>query len=231
MPLSPQISDWARRLIASEGDADAHPGQTRVVALRVYEKLRQQLSAPFGIEGFQSLAVRALMMAKGKTSRLNKVRVTTDGSLRGLGEIETQKAIDEDNEGGLLLINQLLALFLTFLGEATTQRLIEDIQLQIEHKTQSREASASHLVSFPGSGTPNSNPFEDILLEADKLRHVSERIEILADKHAEMEEGLMSVAGNIRNVAAVLDIYTLIRSNVGGSQEEDPDPAINGYLN
>jgi hypothetical protein len=60
---------------------------------------------------------------------------------------------------------------------------------------------------------------------------VSERIETLADKHPGMEDGLVSVAGNIRSIAAVLDIFTLIKSKVGGSHEDAPYPQTNGYMN
>ena len=36
--------------------------------------------------------------------------------------------------------------------------------------------------------------FEDLLLEIDRLRSVSEHIENLADKHPDMEHGLISAA-------------------------------------
>ena len=55
-----------------------------------------------------------------------------NGGLRGLGEVESQTNPDEDGEVGIILIAQLLGLFLTFLGEATTLRLIEDLRLQAE---------------------------------------------------------------------------------------------------
>jgi hypothetical protein len=73
--------------------------------------------------------------------------------------------------------------------------------------------------------------FEDLLLEIDRLRGVSERIETLADNHPGMEQGLVSVAGNIRSIATVLDVFTLIRSKAGGSEENSPDPPTNGYMN
>jgi hypothetical protein len=60
---------------------------------------------------------------------------------------------------------------------------------------------------------------------------VSERIQTLADKHPGMEDGLVSVATNIRSIATVLDIFTLIRSKAGGPQEEAPLPQTNGYVN
>jgi hypothetical protein len=46
-----------------------------------------------------------------------------------------------------------------------------------------------------------------------------------------MEQELVTVAGNIRNIASVLDVFTLIRSKAGGSQEDAPNPQTNGYVN
>jgi hypothetical protein len=46
-----------------------------------------------------------------------------------------------------------------------------------------------------------------------------------------MEDGLVSVAGNIRSIATVLDVFTLIRSKAGGSQEDGPNPETNRYMN
>jgi hypothetical protein len=60
---------------------------------------------------------------------------------------------------------------------------------------------------------------------------VSERIETLTDKHPGMEVGLLSVAGNIRSIATVLDVFTLIKSKAGGSQEDAQTPQTNGYVN
>jgi hypothetical protein len=46
-----------------------------------------------------------------------------------------------------------------------------------------------------------------------------------------MEDGLVSVAGNIRSIATVLDLFTLIRSKAGGSQEDAPDLQTNRFMN
>ena len=73
--------------------------------------------------------------------------------------------------------------------------------------------------------------FEDLLFEIDRLRSVSERIEALADNHPGMQDGLVSVAGNIRSIAVVLDVFTLIRSRAGGSQEDPPDLQTSRYMN
>jgi len=132
----------------------------------------------------------------------------------------------EDGSVGIILIAQLLGLFLTLLGEAATVRLIEGVPLQIEVKAKlnATEASPSAI------GTSYFGPFEDILLEADQLRNVSERLETLADKNPGIEE-VMSVAGNIRNIATVLDVFTLIRSNAGDSQDDALSPPLKGYVN
>ena len=154
-----------------------------------------------------------------------------NGGLRGLGEIESQTNADEDGDVGIILIAQLLGLFLTFLGEATTLRLIEDLRLQVERRGQSRPRPQRTLRTRRLMEPAIAAAFEDLLLEIDRLRKVSEHIEILADKHPGMEEGLVSVAGNIRSIATVLDVFTLIRSKAGGSQEDAPDLQTNRYMN
>jgi hypothetical protein len=222
--------DLARSLIASEADANKTSLQTELATVRVYERLRRQLGAPVGVDGFHALASRALALAKSQSPRLGAVQVTANGGLRGLGEVEFQTEADEDGEAGIILISQLLGLFLTFLGEATTLRLIEDLHLQVDAKTESATTATDMTVSA-ADGPAMTAAFEDLLLEIDRLRKVSERIEVLADKHPGMEDGLVSVAGNIRSIATVLDVFTLIRSKAGGPQDEAPDLQTNRYMN
>jgi hypothetical protein len=222
--------DLARRLVAREADASVTSLQTEPATLRVYERLRRQLGAPVGVDGFQVLASRALALAKSESPRLSAVQVTANGGLRGLDEVESQTDADEDGEAGIILIAQLLGLFLAFLGEVTTLRLIEDLRIQVDVGTESAIAAADTIASA-ADGPVMAAAFEDLLLEIDRLRSVSKHIETLADKHPGMEEGLVSVAGNIRSIATVLDVFTLIRSKAGGPQEEAPDLQTNLYMN
>jgi hypothetical protein len=217
-------------LVASEADADATTLHTESASVRVYERLRRQLGAPVGVDGFQALAARALAMAKSEAPRLTTVQITATGGLEGLGEAESQSDADEDGEAGITLIAQLLGLFLTFLGEATTLRLIDDLRIQAEVSAESLATQADTIYSAT-DGPEMAAAFEDLLLEIDRLRKVSDRIEFLVETHPGMEEGLLSVAGNIRSIATVLDVFTLIRSKAGGSQEDGPDPATNIYMN
>ena len=221
--------DLARSLVASEADASTTSLHTEAATVRVYERLRRQLGAPVGVDGFQALASRALALAKSESHRLNAVQVTANGGLRGLGEGESHTEADEDGEAGIILIAQLLGLFLTLLGEATTLSLIEDLRLQVDIGEESATTPADTVDSV-ADGQVMAAAFEDLLLEIDRLRKVSERIETLADKHPGMEDGLVSVAGNIRSIATVLDIFTLIRSKAGGSQEA-PNLQTNVYMN
>ena len=222
--------ELARSLVACEADASTASLHAEPATVRVYEKLRRQLGAPVGVDGFQALASRALALAKSESPRLSTVQITESGGLRGLDEVESEVNADEAGEAGIILIAQLLGLFLTFLGEATTLRLIEDLRLQVGAGTESFTTSADTIYS-EADGSVMTAAFEDLLQEINRLRSVSDRIEFLADVHPGMEDGLLSVAGNIRSIATVLDVFTLIRSKAGGSQEDGPDPESNHYMN
>ena len=222
--------DLARSLVASESDAAATSLHTEPAAVRVYERLRRQLGSPLGTDGFQALASRALALAKSESPRLSAVQVTANGGLRGLGDVESQTDADEDGEAGIILIAQLLGLFLILLGEATTLRLIEDLRLQVDVGTESAKTTEDTTASATDEPLMAA-AFEDLLLEIDRLRSVSEHIETLAAKHPGMEDGLVSVAGNIRTIATVLDVFTFIRSKAGGSEEGAAPPQTNGYMN
>ena len=222
--------ELARSLIASEADSGSASLPTEPATMRVYERLRQQLGAPVGADGFQALASRALALARSESPRLSAVQITANGVLRGLGEVESQTDSNEYGEAGIILIAQLLGLFLTFLGEATTLRLIEDLRIQADAVPE-LSATPADTRDSANDGPELTAAFEDLLKEIDRLRKVSTRIEFLADKHPGMEEGLVSAAGNIRGIATILDVFTLIRSKAGGAEDEPPDLKSNRYMN
>jgi hypothetical protein len=230
MPPPQKTLELASSLFACEADASTTSLHTGPATVRVYEKLRRQLGASVGTDGFQALASRALALAKSESPRLSPVQITANGGLRGLGEVESQTDGDDDGEVGIILIAQLLGLFLTLLGEATTLRLIEDLRLQVDVRTEPATTTEDTIASA-ADGPEMAAAFEDLLLEIDRLRSVSEHIEALADRHPGMEDGLVTVAGNIRSIATVLDIFTLIRSKAGGPQEEAPNLQTNLYMN
>lgn len=126
MTIPPETLDLARHLLAYEAVAVKRSEPTEPATLRVYEKLRRHLSTLAGVAGFQSLASRALTLAKLDAPTLGAVQVTADGRLQGLAELEPKTNQDQADQGGVLFIAQLLGLLLTFIGEALTLRLVQD---------------------------------------------------------------------------------------------------------
>jgi hypothetical protein len=108
--------------------------------------------------------------------------------------------------------------------------LIEDLRLQVDAGTETARTEEDSI-ALAEDGPVMAAAFEDLLLQIDRLRNVSGHIEALAEGHPDMEEGLASVVGNIRNIATVLDVFILIRSKAGGPQEEAPNLQTNLYMN
>ena len=131
MTIPPEMRDLARQLLAYEAGAGKTSESMEPSTVRVYEKLRQSLVAFAGIVGFQSLASRALALARAETPSLSAAQISVDGSLTGLAECGPQINMDKDRggdyqagEGGVILIARLLGLLQVFLGEALTLTLL-----------------------------------------------------------------------------------------------------------
>ena len=135
MPPPKKTRDLARSLIACEADETTAALHSEPATVRVYERLRRQLGASVGVDGFQALASRALALARTDAPSLSAARISADGALQGLGrgldEFEHPIDIDKDRaaeypagDGGIILISRLLGLLLLFLGEASTLSLL-----------------------------------------------------------------------------------------------------------
>ena len=128
MTAVPTMRDLAHRLIAYEAGGGKPTESMESSTLRVYEKLRQSLGEFVGAAGFQSLASRALTLARPEVPSLSEARVDLDGTLQGVGKIETQIDMDKDrpSDGEIILIARLLGLLRIFLGEALTLSLLRN---------------------------------------------------------------------------------------------------------
>jgi len=133
MTAIPGMRELADRLLTYEAGARESSEPSESPTLRVYEKLRDSLSAFAGVAAFESLAFRALTQAKAEAPDLWAVQVAADGSLLGLGEFEPQMDTDRDlagefsvDDGGIVLITRLLGLLGLFLGEALTLSLLRN---------------------------------------------------------------------------------------------------------
>lgn len=119
---SSPIENWTQRLL----DCEAHdkPSHAQVdEAVRVCDKLRVPLSKLIGVAGFQVLLSRALVLAKAEDAALMVLQVQTDGSLMRLDKIE-QHQDGAAAKAGMVLVAQLLALLITFIGEPLTLRIL-----------------------------------------------------------------------------------------------------------
>jgi hypothetical protein len=126
MTAAPGMRDLAHRLITYEAGSGKPSESMESSTLRVYEKLRQSLGEFVGVAGFQSLASRALTLARPEVPSLSAARVDADGSLQGMAAIEAQINMDNDrpSDGEIILIARLLGLLRLFLGEALTLSLL-----------------------------------------------------------------------------------------------------------
>ena len=214
MAFQQETKDLARSLLAYEAVAGQSSEPTASVAVRVCEKLRGPLCLLAGVAGYRSILVRALALARAEAPSLGALQVTVDGSFQGFGEVASQTDKDHTSEAGVFLTAQLLGLFISLLGAALTLQLVQDVFPNLTVATE--------------SGTITS--FEDILKEVNHLNSVSDRLELLADQDPLVEEALMSVSGNVRNTASVLEVLALIRTKAGEPEKIAPKKRPNRYL-
>jgi hypothetical protein len=122
-----KMRDFARGLVAREARANRSSGtEAQLVLGATVDKLRQPLIILAGAQVFRSLLSRALALAIDEVRWLRAVRVKADGSLECPPEMPRLDR-EEIAKGEVVLLTQLLGLLLTFIGEALTLRLLEDV--------------------------------------------------------------------------------------------------------
>jgi len=119
---NPDTLEFALNLLACEG-RDEHAADSPVV-FRVTEKLRRPLSRLAGTAGFRSLLSRALTLARVQAPSLSAVQINPDGSLDALDAMGDSR---EATEAGAILVAQLLALLVLFIGDSLVLSLVSDI--------------------------------------------------------------------------------------------------------
>jgi hypothetical protein len=116
---NPTIRALAERLIAYEAAVDRTSQADFSDTCHVCERLRRALVKLFGVDGYRMTMARALILAKREAPQLIDVKVDDDGSIKGL--------TGEATEANGVLISRFLELMETFLGEAATVWLLNDI--------------------------------------------------------------------------------------------------------
>jgi hypothetical protein len=121
------MRDFSQRLIAYETRGNKSSGTLPPAAFHVFEKLRPQLATLMGNTGFHALLSRALAVANEEDPSLRAVHVKADGSLEGLEELQAQVEPEEMAEGSVVLVAQLLALLVAFIGENLTLQMVREV--------------------------------------------------------------------------------------------------------
>ena len=124
---TPQMRDFAERLIAYETREIKSSETKSPVAMPVVEKLRPHLENLMGKAGFRALLSRSLALASTDVPWQRAVHVKSDGSLEGLDELEAQVGPDDFFEGRAVLLAQLLGLLVAFIGEKLTLHLVREV--------------------------------------------------------------------------------------------------------
>jgi hypothetical protein len=138
---SPELLEFARGLVIYEAaspppDNVANGVPDLPAGFRVCDKLRHPLTRLAGVNGFRMLLARALTLAKARASgatqqQLNAIQVKPDGSLdsmklAGFSNNGDRPPLNE-NDAAVILIAQLLALLVAFVGEVFTFSLVRDV--------------------------------------------------------------------------------------------------------
>jgi hypothetical protein len=140
---SPKLRRFARRILALETTSSDTEG-TGSAAFFVSERLRRPLSMLVGAAGFRSLLSRALALANDEVYWLKVIRVSADGSLQGLDDVRGELSQAEMAKGEVVLIAQLVGLLVTFVGEALTVRLLQDVWPEISARDLDSETEKDH---------------------------------------------------------------------------------------
>jgi len=121
------MRDFAQGLVAREAKGNKSSGTKAPLVLgAVVDKLRRPLIILAGTHVFRSLLSRALALAIDEVRWLRAVHLKADGSLEFPADMAQLHQKEIAHAEGVL-ITQLLGLLLTFIGEALTLRLLQDV--------------------------------------------------------------------------------------------------------
>jgi hypothetical protein len=124
---SPQIRNFAKRLIDCEAQGNKSAKTQTPDVFNVGEKLRPQLATLMGNAGFRALLSRALALASAEVLWLRELHVKSDGALGGLEENHAHQSPDARLAGRVEMLAQLLGLLEAFIGENLTLRLVREV--------------------------------------------------------------------------------------------------------
>lgn len=132
-----EMPTLTERLLACERRPDDPDDSEGRAAFRVGEKLRPLLSTLAGAAGYRSLLTRALVLARARVPWLAEITPTADGALGHIDDLETRLDADEFARGGSALVDELLGLLTTLIGESLTLRLVRNVWPDVDSPSES----------------------------------------------------------------------------------------------
>ena len=126
IPSRNEFDALAKRLLAMDAEAEDPSGADEGAQFRVCAKLAHPLSSLAGGLGCEALLSRALALTKREVPRLNPTKAN-NGCVEGLAEIQPHLSKQEATQAETALIANLLQLLSTFIGEALTLRILQDV--------------------------------------------------------------------------------------------------------
>jgi hypothetical protein len=138
---TPELRALAGRLLKQTATLTPSAVEGSQAAFKVCESLRGPLSSLAGAAGFTALLSRAVVIAGAEVDWLRGVHVKSDGTLSGLAELDENLSPEEQSAGEIVLVANLLALLMTFIGEKLTMELLRDIwpRARFDSPTQASE--------------------------------------------------------------------------------------------
>ena len=115
--------ELAKRLIAMEQVEGTRAVSNLVTVVRVCERVRRPLAQLAGPSAWHFILSRAMKLARQERPVLFAWEVKADGSLQG--------SEGEGEQGGEVLVSNLLRLMLTLIGETLTLPLLRDVWLTL----------------------------------------------------------------------------------------------------
>jgi hypothetical protein len=120
-----KMNDLARQLLTSEAKNPASSEELAYATERICRELLRYLSRILGRDGSLTLLRRSLKQAQNKFSLLRSVETDADGGLKGFSQ-SLQGQESATLEIGVAVIESLLALLASLVGEDLAKALVED---------------------------------------------------------------------------------------------------------
>ncbi|MDQ3549421.1 MAG: hypothetical protein M3439_11460 [Chloroflexota bacterium] len=137
LSVSPAMKDVAQRLLAHETDGRSDIDALAVAIERIHLLLRDRLGGLIGQAGFAALFSRALHLARRENPILIGISLDTQSrsGLQGTREFAMANAGDPGTAALALakILEHVIWLLITFIGEELSMRLIADIWPELAH--------------------------------------------------------------------------------------------------